>query len=76
MNYPHLYIKELLEEIQELNKKMISRHSEIQRERYLSGSIFSDQINVFIKDIEDMSLEIEQLNQEIVNTLKQMENKQ
>ncbi len=75
MNYPHLYVKSLLEQIQELNKKMINRNSEVQRHRYLGGSMFSEEIDVFIKNIEEMSLEIEQLNQEIVNTLKNLENK-
>lgn len=75
INNPHLYIKALLEEIQELNKKMISKHFEIQRGIYLEGSIFSEQIDMFVKDIEEMSLEIEQLNQEIINILKSLENK-
>lgn len=75
MNYHHLYIKSLLEEIKDLNQKMINRNLEVQRERYLGGSIFSKEIDIFIKDIEEISLQIEQLNQEIVNTAKSMETK-
>jgi len=75
MNHPHLYVKSLLNEIQEINKKMMQTHSELERS-LITGFAYHDTDNSNrIKKIESYSLEIEQLNQEIVNTLKDMETK-
>lgn len=77
MNHPHLYIKSLLEEVKLINEKMTKLHLNIQRNQYLpGGTIFSAEIQNDYKKIESMSLEIEQLNQEIINTLSSMEYKQ
>lgn len=75
MNHPHLYVKSLLNEIQDINKKMIQTHSELERS-LITGFAYHDKDNSNrVKKIESYSLEIEQLNQEIVDTLKQMETK-
>lgn len=72
MNYPHLYIKSLLEEVKECNQKMITLHNEYTKQRYLNYN--PKDYNKIINDIEEKSLYIEQLNQEIVNTTKNMDN--
>lgn len=75
MNHPHLYVKSLLNEIQDINKKMLKTHSELEKS-LITDLAYGDKDNSNkIKEIENYSLEIEQLNQEIVNTLKQMETK-
>lgn len=75
MNHPHLYVKSLLNEIQDINKKMIKVHSELERS-LITGLAYCDTDNSNrMKEIENYSLEIEQLHQDIINTLKQMESK-
>lgn len=74
-NYPHLYIKSLLEEVKKLNEEMTLSHTGIVKLQLMTGcKMFSNEVSDLYKKIEDMSLEIEQLNQEIINTFNNMEN--
>lgn len=66
MLYPHLYIKSLLQEVKEQNDKLINHHSTITR-NYALGNYIEDNYSKYIHEI---TLYIEQLNQEIVNTSK------
>jgi hypothetical protein len=74
MNYPHLYIKSLLQEVKEQNGIMINHHYEYVGQRF--ANYHPDKYENLSKSIEEISLYIEQLNQEIVNTTKLMESKQ
>jgi hypothetical protein len=74
MNYPHLYVKSLLEEAKEENQKMINLNLEYNKRR-MKNYHPEDYIDL-IKKIEETTLYIEQLNQEIVETIKNIkENK-
>lgn len=73
MNYPHLYIKSLLEECKVQNSLMIEKNQEYHSKKSSNWSL--EYYFNFSKSIEEITLYIEQLNQEIVNTAKQMETK-
>lgn len=73
MNYPHLYIKALLDEVKQQNALMINHNEEYTRRRMAN---WSPHDYVHLSDsIQEITLYIEQLNQEIVNTAKRMETK-
>ena len=73
MNYPHLYIKALLDECKSQNSLMINHNEEYTRRRMSNWS--PEEYLHLSESIQEITLYIEQLNQEIVKTVKQMETK-
>ncbi len=68
MKYPNLYIKSLLEEVKSQNNKMLELNNDLNKKIFMN--YHPEEYNKIQYDIESLSLYIEQLHQEVVETFK------